>query len=112
MKSKGAPPATLRDPNAPPSLPKLKGKDKALCLWGATTNEMMGGDSGPSDTSDTAPGKGGAEPIPFYTTTRGGRPVTRQMGVDAGGGAKADAYTMLGNHFVNVAACFLNNLFR
>src|SRR5208283_5153825 len=26
------PPAMIRDPNAPPPLPKLKGKDKALCL--------------------------------------------------------------------------------
>ena len=106
------PDGTVRDPNAPPPLPKLKGNDKSLCLWGAMANEMMGGDSGPSDSSDTAPGKGGAEPIPFHTTTRGGKPVTRQMGVDAGGGAKADAYTMLGNYFVNSVVCFLNNWSR
>jgi RHS repeat-associated protein len=57
------PPATIRDPNAPPALPKLKGKDKRLCLWGQMTNEMLGGEGGPSDSTDTAPGRGGAAAI-------------------------------------------------
>ncbi len=106
------PNGTLRNPNAPPSLPRLKGKDRGLCAFGAMTNEMMGGNSGPQDSSDTAPGKGGAVPIPFYTTTRGGKPVTRQMGVDEGNGAKAGAATEIGNWGLNALACFLNNLFR
>jgi RHS repeat-associated protein len=99
---------SVRDPNAPPSLPKLKGKDKGLCLWGSMTNEMLGGDSGPTDSSDTAPGKGGAEPIPFHTTTRGGKAVTRQMGVNDSADAKAGGVVEGGNYVLNVLACLAN----
>jgi RHS repeat-associated protein len=104
----------LVNPDAPPSLPKLKGKDRALCLWGGMTNEMLGGNSGPSDSNDTAPGKGGAGPVQVVRTYQNGneRRVGPMMGVDEGNGAKADAYTLFGNYFVNMAACFLNNLSR
>ena len=99
---------SVRDPNAPPPLPKLKGKDKWLCLFGPMTNEMMGGDSGPSDSSDTAPGKGGAEAIPFHTTTRGGKVVTRQMGVNGSADAKAGAVVEGWNDFWAALACAAN----
>jgi RHS repeat-associated protein len=102
------PDGELRNPNAPPALPKLKGRDKGLCLWGSMTNEMLGGDSGPSDSSDTAPGKGGAEPIPFHTTTRGGKAVTRQMGVNDSADAKAGGTVEAGNYLLNVFACLAN----
>jgi RHS repeat-associated protein len=97
---------SVRDPNAPPSLPKLKGKDNWLCLWGGMTNEMMGGDSGPSDSSDTAPGKGGAEPVRKVNTYKNGnsRQVGPKMGVDEGSGAKADGYVLFGNYFANALA--------
>lgn len=102
------PPGVIFDPFAPPPLPKLKGKDKWLCIYGPMTNEMLGGDSAPSDSSDTEPGKGGAEPIPFNTTTRGGKAVTRQMGVNEGADAKAGAVVEGLNYGPAAAACFLN----
>jgi RHS repeat-associated protein len=102
------PPATIRDPNAPPALPKLKGKDKRLCLWGQMTNEMMGGEGGPSDSTDTAPGRGGAAAIPFHTTTRGGKPVTRQMGVSESGDATLGGVQTLWDYAWADAACFAN----
>ena len=102
------PPATIRDPNAPPALPKLKGKDKRLCMWGQMTNEMMGGEGGPSDSTDTAPGRGGAAAIPFHTTTRGGKPVTRQMGVSESGDATMGGVQTLWDYAWAAAACFAN----
>ena len=102
------PPGVIYDPNAPPPLPKLKGKDKWLCVYGPMTNEMMGGVSGPGDSSDTAPGKGGAEPIPFNTTTRGGKAVTRQMGVNDSADAKAGAAVEGFNYAAAALACAAN----
>jgi hypothetical protein len=81
---------------------------KRLCLWGSMTNEMLGGDSGPKDSSDTAPGKGGAAPIPFNTTTKGGKAVTRQMGVSESGDAKLGGAQTFWDYAIASAACFAN----
>jgi len=105
------PPAVIYDPNAPPPLPKLKGRDRWLCIYGPMTNEMMAGDSSPSDSSDTAPGTGGAEPTQVVRTYKNGnqRGIGPKMGVDEDAGAKADAYTLFGNYGANAGACFLNS---
>jgi hypothetical protein len=83
---------SVRDPNAPP---KLKGKDKWLCMFGPMTNEMMGGEGGPTDSSDTAPGRSGAAQIPLNYYSKGGKP--RTIGLvsedgDAKGGAAVEAW--------------------
>ncbi len=56
------PPATIRNPNAPPPLPKLKGWSKLNCLQSQTAAEYTGDGGGPQGASDVAPGQGGGAP--------------------------------------------------
>ena len=102
------PPATIRDPNAPPALPKLKGKDRRLCLWGQMTNEMLGGEGGPSDSTDTAPGRGGAAQIPFHYYSRGGQARTIGM-VSEEGDAKLGGAQTIWDWAIASAACLANS---
>jgi RHS repeat-associated protein len=108
------PPAEISDPNAPRALPKLKGKDKWLCLWGGMTNEMLGGEGGPEDSDAAAPGRKGAAPVPFnYVENKGrnrGKAATKNLGTDTieEGDAKGEGAVTLLDWAANALACTLN----
>ncbi len=85
------PPATIRNPNAPPPLPKLKGWSKLNCLQSQTAAEYTGDGGGPQGASDVAPGQGGGAPIPFDYVTKQGKPATGRAGYSETGDAKAGA---------------------
>jgi RHS repeat-associated protein len=102
------PPATIRDPNAPPPLPKLKGWNKLNCLQSQTAAEYTGDGGGPQGASDLAPGKGGAAPIPFDYVTKQGKPATGGVGYSETGDAKAGAGMSTLDWFFHSLACALN----
>lgn len=102
------PPGTLRDPNAPAPLPKLKGWNKLNCLQPQTAAEYTGGSGGAQDTSDLAPGKGGAAPIPFNYVTKQGKAASGQTGYDGTGDARVGAGMSILDWGMHALACFFN----
>jgi len=99
---------SMRDPNAPPPLPKFKKGARHLCLWGQQTNEMAGGEGGPTAASDTAPGRGGAAQIPFNYYSRGGNARSVNL-VSEEGDAKLGGAQTIWDWVVATTACFANS---
>jgi hypothetical protein len=78
------------------------------------TNEMLGGESGSSDSDAAAPGHKGAAPIPFnYVENKGknrGKAATMNLGTGTieEGDARGEGAVVVGDWGMNAAACALN----